>query len=177
MNFHPNAAGSYNCQQCGKQFQHYRSLWRHSNSGVHDSLSKTHSSTKVSKRSQTNKIWKTTEDSSNTVSQFIIAEYFSKENDVDADGTISVDKFHRLNLCDWSAVKIICFNCEGFSGDYVSFTQHFRVQHGKAKIRFGCSLCSEHEMLHSIRKFVDHVVGKHFPHLFYWYVIFYGIFG
>lgn len=163
--------GSYNCQQCGKKFRHYRSLWRHSNSGIHDSSSEPHlgnHSNEEPGSSQTNKTSETSIDSSNPIRQFVIAEYFSK-SDVDADGTISVDKIHQHNLCDWSAVKILCFNCEGFSGDYVSFTQHFRVQHGKTKIRFGCALCSEHEILHSMRKFVDHVVGEHYPHLFYWY--------
>lgn len=101
------------------------------------------------------------------INEFDISEYFSQD-DVDADGTIRTEKIQENNLCDWTFMKITCFKCNEMFNDYVAFTHHFKEMHPNEKIKYICSMCSKDELFLSTRKYVDHGIKKHFPHLFYW---------
>lgn len=91
--------------------------------------------------------------------------------DVNENGTVKKEKIMQLNLCDWTAVKHRCYQCNGDFNSHSDLWTHFVTTHSNEKLKFICPICPDDMVFLSGRYYRNHIAKSHYPHLTYWYAI------
>lgn len=95
----------------------------------------------------------------------MLSELLSDEGK-NPDGTISQEKIFKLNLDDWSMIKLRCSVCKEIYDSYKELKTHFTKNHPTETIRNLCMLCdTSMSKRHSVGR---HVIKYHRPYLKHW---------
>lgn len=89
-------------------------------------------------------------------------------NDKNSDGSVSQEAISKLNLDDWSILKLHCYVCNELFENHRSLRSHFSRNHSNQTLRILCTICNS--SFSKKRSVYRHIISSHRPYLKFWLV-------